>query len=157
MRDQILQFIEEHYSRKISDLKQQIEEKKDAAAKSPGSMQSWSDKSKQEFSQLAEALSKNIEPLEFTLKSVEETRKIKNERDSISIGSIIKTASDGEDDEKLVIIPGIGGEQIIVDDVEYFLLSDKSELAKQLLGKKPGDKLTLKSGIEVTITEVINQ
>ena len=156
MRDKILQFIEEHYSRKIADLKQQIKEKENDAAKAPGSMQSWSDKSKEEFTQLANALAKNIEPLEASLKSVEEIRKTKNDSSEISIGSIIKTKSNGEDDGCLVIISGVAGEQIIVDDIEYFLLSDQSELAKQLLEKKPGDKLTLKSGIEITITEVIN-
>lgn len=157
MRDQILQSIVDHYSKKLADLQTQIKEKKDDAAKSPGSMQSWSDKSKQEFTQLAEALSKNIEPLETTLKSVEEIKKTKSDAEQVTVGSIIKTISDTEDDEQLVIISGVGGEQMIVDNVPYFLLSDKSELAKQLLGKKPGDKLTLKSGMEITVSEVINK
>jgi len=156
MWKKVLRSIEEYYSEKIADLNRQIEEKRDSAAKSPGSMQSWSDKSKQEFSQLANALLKNLEPLKISLKSVKEILSTKNKSNAISIGSIIKTKSDEEDQERLVIVPGVGGDQIIVDDIEYFLLSAKSELANQLLEKKPGQKLTLKSGTEITIIEVIN-
>jgi len=91
MWKKVLQSIEECYSQKIADLNRQIEEKRDSAAKSPGSMQSWSDKSKQEFSQLANALLKNLEPLKISLKSVKEILSTKNKSNAISIGSIIKT------------------------------------------------------------------
>lgn len=146
-----------YYERKISELQEKIDNTKDSAAKSPGSMQSWSDKSKDEFTQMASALSKNLEPLQFSLKQMESILKSQNTSKGIIVGSIVKTQEPGEDNnEYLLIVPGVGGDTLNLDDKEYFLLSAESELGKQLLNKKLNDKLKLKSGSEVLIVEIIN-
>ncbi len=158
MWKEVLQSIEEYYLGEIENLQKRIDENADSAAKSPGSMQSWSDKSKQEFTQLADALSKDIPPLQASLKQISfivAESKINGE--NISLGSIVKVQYPGEEnDEYLVIVPVAGGNLITVDDKDFFLLSEKSDLGKSLLNKKRGDKVNLKSGSEVLITEIIN-
>jgi len=149
----------EYYNQKISGLEKQVKETRENAAKSPGSMQSWSDKSKQEFSQLADSLSKNLQPLKNSVKKISEilTTKKNSIGNQVVIGSIVKTKESGEDsNEYLLIVPGVGGDQIKVDEIEYFLLSENSNLAKELLVKKLNSKIVLKSGIEISIVEIIN-
>ncbi|MCX6810409.1 MAG: hypothetical protein NTY30_01565 [Candidatus Berkelbacteria bacterium] len=158
MWKKVLQSVEEYYLAEIENLQKRIDENATSAANSPGSMQSWSDKSKQEFTQLAEALSKDIPPLQLSLKQISailESGKIPSK--NISVGSIVKVQyPDEPNDEYLVIVPTAGGNLITVDDKDFFLLSEKSDLGKSLLNKKLNDKVNLKSGSEVLITEVIN-
>jgi hypothetical protein len=159
MWDQVLLAIKDCYQQKIIDLQKQIDETRDSAAKSPGSMQSWPDKSKQEFTQLADTLSKNLAPLQSSLKQVQEIAESHKTSDNkkVEVGSIIKTQSaESENNEYLVIVPEVGGEQITVSGVDYFLLSVKSELGKNLLDKNVGDKIILRSGSEIFISEIIN-
>jgi len=158
MWKKVLQSIEEYYLAEIDNLQKRIDENADSAAKSPGSMQSWSDKSKQEFTQLAEALSKDIPPLQASLKQIIKIISSgKIAADVISVGSIVKLEhTNEENDEYLVIVPAAGGNLITVDKKDFFLLSEKSDLAQSLLNKKINDKVNLESGSEVLISEIIN-
>jgi hypothetical protein len=158
MWKKVLQSIEEYYLVEIENLQKRIDENATGAAKSPGSMQSWSDKSKQEFTQLAEALSRDIPLLQMSYKQITDILNHgKVLGNKISIGSIIKLRYPNEtNDEYLVIVPAAGGNLITVDGKDFFLLSEKSDLGKNLLNKKLNDKIKLKSGIEVLISEIIN-
>jgi len=158
MWKKVLQSIEEYYLVEIENLQKRIDENATGAAKSPGSMQSWSDKSKQEFTQLAEALSRDIPLLQMSYKQITDILNHgKVLGNIISIGSIIKLRYPNEtNDEYLVIVPASGGNLITVDGKDFFLLSEKSDLGKNLLNKKLNDKIKLKSGIEVLISEIIN-
>lgn len=137
---------------KIQEAEARVGKATKSAADAPGSMESWSDKSKDEFTQLASALSKELKPLNNALKKMKELLDDADRSDKISVGSLVciqlPTAK-----SCLFIVPNGGGENITVGKDSIFLLSKDSELAKTILGHAVGDKIAWRNG-SLTILNV---
>lgn len=110
---------------KLKRLEAQIKLTNKKASDSPGAMESWSDKSKDEFSQLAGALSKEIEPIKATIKALKTNTQ--NSKGKVALGSLV-TLSKDEASEEYLLIPDNGGDEIALStEKRFFLLSLKSD------------------------------
>lgn len=128
----------EYLSDRISKLEQQILRTRKKAADAPGSMESWSDKSKDEFSQLAGALSRELDPLKKSLRSLGEWEDKAFAK--VQVGAFVEVLM--SDKKNYLLMLDIGGEKIN----ELFLLSKDSELGKALTGHKTNDLIDWRSG-----------
>lgn len=142
----------EYYQSKINQVEARVKKTNKSASDAPGSMESWSDKSKDEFTQLAAALSKEISPLNKSLEKMNEILVLNIVFDKIAIGSLICVQFPNRKDN-LLIVPSGGGESIKIKDASVFLLSKDSELANVLIGCKTGDEISWRDA-SVTILEV---
>lgn len=128
---------------KLRLLEAQIKTTTKKASDAPGSMESWSDKSKDEFSQLADALSKELEPIKETIKELESSQSAAATQE-VSVGSYVTVERDGEK-EKYLMVSSYGGDEIVQKEGEkFFLLSSKTDLGKEIVNNKVGSKLTFR-------------
>ena len=132
-------------SDKIAYLEEHDKKTSKKAADAPGSMESWSDKSKDEFSQLAAALGRELEPLQKSLKRLSGLEE--KILDKVEVGSLVEARMNNK--KYYFLILDIGGENI--DGL--YLLSKDSELGKTLLGHKPSDSITWRNG-EINILSI---
>jgi len=136
----------EYLQLKIQEAEARVGKAAKSAADAPGSMESWSDKSKDEFTQLASALSKELGPLNNALKKMKELLNDASRSDKISVGSLVNIELPNAKSH-LFIVPSGGGENITVGKDSIFLLSKDSELAKTILGHKVGDKVAWRNDL----------
>lgn len=150
-KSEIVVSVISYYQEKIDSAENQIKSIRNKAAKSPGAMESWSDKSKDEFTQLADALSREIKPLKTSIDFFNKTDKLSA---TIKSGSLVVYSSVKRGSKEIVlVVPEIGGEFISSAGEDIFLLSAKAELGKNLLGHKTGDTISWKEDT-LTIEEI---
>lgn len=135
-KKEALKIAERYFADKISGLKEHIAKTAKKSADAPGSMESWSDKSKDEFAQLTRALAKELAPLEKSLAKLQQA----SISEKISLGSFVAVFMNGK--ENNILIVESGGEKA----GDLFLLSKDSELGKTLLGHKSGDTVSWRNG-----------
>lgn len=144
-REEVLKEAIGYYRFRISEIEKKVSATRNKAAKSPGAMESWSDKSKDEFTQLADGLTRELKPLRESVKALEAAKP----SEIIEIGSIVSSGVD-----YYLIVPSIGGDFIKTGGEEIFLLSAQSELGKLLLGKRVKDTIDWR-GKSFVITSIL--
>lgn len=136
----VLKAFIEKQEKKIEDLKQSLEKTQQGARDAVGSMQSWSDTTKFQLSNLALGLEKRVreagEALSL-LKGISE-----NPNDAISIGSFF-TLRDIKSGNytNYFLIPQAGGEWLEIDGEEVLSISEEAPLIESVIGRRKGDKI----------------
>lgn len=131
-REEVVRAAVEYFQFRIKDVEKKVEAIRNKASQSPGAMESWSDKSKDEFTQLADGLARELDPLKASAKLLAASKFQK----VVGVGSILAL-----DEDYYLIVPYAGGDLIRAGETELFLLSAGSELGKLLLGKKVNDAI----------------
>ena len=149
-KEQIFDVVLTQIAKQKESLKNSIAGCQNEIDEAPGPMVSHSDTTRYQVSQLVFNLSDNLEKLEKAEKILQESA-IKDNGGIIAIGSVAELDVDGRNTFIFIVPDGAGG--LIIDgDIKISIVSEKSPMAKVILGKKMGDGASFKiNGIEKNI------
>lgn len=155
MRDSAIRAAINFLTDKLSQAEKNVSLTTHKVVNAPGAMESWSDKSKDEFSQLASALLKEAEPIRATIKELQQFQLSKSDSVIVSAGSFVVVDRDGWS-ENYLLVSGYGGDVVFLEnDISFYLLSLRSDLGKKLSTKKVKDEFAHKEN-KIKITKICN-
>ena len=140
---QVLEAFIERQKQKIKELKTSLGNTEQDAINSPGAMQSHSDTSKFQLSNLALGLKKRVIEAEESLSILNNLPR--DSSDEISIGSFfVLEDTKTKNRTNYFLISRYGGEWIEVNGEEVLLISEEAPLINNVLGKRQGDKASFR-------------
>lgn len=145
-KQQILLAFIEKQKQKIEELKISLHNTEQDAINSPGAMQSHSDTSKFQLSNLALGLKKRVAEAEETLILLDSISRISN--NIVSVGSFfILEDTITKNRVNYLLIPQHGGEWVEVDGEEVLLISEEAPLISSIFNKKEGDRIMFREKV----------
>ena len=143
-----------NFQEKAEESRKLFESARQAAIDAPGAMQSKSDTTKFQMSQLAEsslAVYKQIQRCISTLKEIDLSRECK----AIGIGAVVKVEEDQSESYYFILPINCGGQSIELEEQEVNAIAVKSPIAQALLNKKAGDIINIKVPASLRIFRII--
>jgi transcription elongation GreA/GreB family factor len=152
-KTEIINKIKEILKTKLNDLNQAVKEARESAKQAPSAMESHSDTSRFQFSQLAdnlEEISKKVQ------KVIDEISKTKSNSEIISEGSLVKIEKNGQNIFYFLSSMSLE-DSFLIDGSEFRVISTETPIAKSLFEKKAGDLVEinlLRGGYKIKVIEV---
>lgn len=134
-------------TREKEELTASLETTRQAANDAPGAMQSHSDTTKYQMSQLAERIAESLRQREIAIRELvvftdEGTHGEPAKR--IELGSLVEVEVEGGEKKRYIILPAGSGIQITRDDFRILVVMPTAPIAAALLDKRQGDTVNVR-------------
>ena len=156
-KQKILQLVHADLSRNLESTRESIGKTRQQAIEAPGAMESKSDTTKSQMSNIANVLQGSYATNQQGLLDLEALMVSPPQSSRVSSYSLVEVRDASDSKENYFILPAGGGNTYEVDGEEVTVISDRAPLASALIGHAVGDKVEVKIGAvirKLTITSV---
>ena len=133
---------------------------KQASVEAPGAMESHSDTTKFQMSQLAGNISDMLQQKELAIKTLTEfaeSRKYEiGETGTVRFGSLVRAKIDGGEIKQYFVLPAGGGTRIQFGEKNVLVVSPPAPIAVALLNRKVGEKTELQLPAGKRVVEIMD-
>ena len=148
IKQELLLNVIEQLTQEVKRVEQNLTEVKKAAAEAPGAMQSHSDTTKFQMSQLAgkiqNSINEKISALSVLQKMAHSDFCLDSEK--IQIGSLVETLNENREQEFYFILPVGAGIKIINNTKTILIITPQTPLGATLMGKRGEEMIKLQIG-----------
>ncbi|MBI5147883.1 MAG: GreA/GreB family elongation factor [Parcubacteria group bacterium] len=147
-KQKLLQNVIEKLRQEIKSAEQSFTATKNAAIEAPGAMQSHSDTTKFQMSQLAEEIQRSIYEKSLALSTLQNMihQNFSPDSEKVEIGSLIETLNEDGKREFYFILPVGSGIKIVDNDKTISVITPQAPLAVALIGKREKEVIKLQIG-----------
>lgn len=129
-----------------------------AVVNAPGAMESHSDTTRSQMSQVAESVERAIADKAHTIYILSQFVRTKREDEStpdrIQPGTLVDVEDEKGGVESYLILPVAGGVEVVIDHKKVTVITTKSPLGALLIGKSEQEVIALRMGVVVKTLKV---